>query len=372
MIVMVVCSTFSVFAKDYKVNTLISIHEKATVETEKFIYRDFSYAEEKITFTSIENQTLSKTAVSANILLFDSNQKNIGFMTYCSDKDLDSDYYGFKLSSKGSHEFEMKVLKKYFVEGKTAKNIAYIAIMDENKYCHIGGYDKYKGLTIKEITEGETADIQNSSNTFDTVFGFIFKFFTGIGFPILIGIVLYFLYGAFLNLLHKRMYARKSIFCYIPILNFYISAKLTFGRIISKIYIVILISLFVLGYVFDIHVLYIIAIVLFLLIFLMNMMKLITRNYSFLVLEPAMKNDSFNHAFTASSSSSEDSTSFEKEFTHTSVSSEKEELEEDPPISIGTGGHREKDEFEDVFQAEDNSNGIFDDEEESDLTKLFK
>ena len=143
-------------AKDYKLNELISVDTKATVKTEKFNYNDFMYNSNSniISFDSIKNNTISKTPISINILLFGDNQKNIGFLTYCTDKDLSSNYSGFKLSGNEEAPFSIKVVSKYFIEGKTSSDIKYIAVMDENKYCHIGGYDKYKNLTIDEIVNG--------------------------------------------------------------------------------------------------------------------------------------------------------------------------------------------------------------------------
>ena len=35
--------------------------------------------------------------------------------------------------------------------------MCFIAVMNENKYCQIGGYTKYKGLTMEEITKGDVS-----------------------------------------------------------------------------------------------------------------------------------------------------------------------------------------------------------------------
>ena len=46
------------------------------------------------------------------------NKKNIGFVTYCSDKDYSSNYSGFKLGSgKSNAPFSISVVSKYFVDG---------------------------------------------------------------------------------------------------------------------------------------------------------------------------------------------------------------------------------------------------------------
>lgn len=150
-----------VYAEDYDVKTLIPVDTKASVKTEKFDYNGFVYNSKVdskgnglISFDSIKNNTVTKQPVSINILLFDEDQKNIGYLTYCTDKDLDSNYSAYKLNGNTSAPFSIKVISKYFVEGKSATDVKYISVLDENKYCQIGGYDKYKGLTLDEIVNG--------------------------------------------------------------------------------------------------------------------------------------------------------------------------------------------------------------------------
>jgi len=150
-----------VYAEDYNVKTLIPVDTKASVKTEKFNYNNFEFSSKVdnkgnsvISFGSINNNTVTKQAVSINILLFDGNKKNIGFLTYCSDKDLDSEYSGYKINGNTSAPFSINVVSKYFVTGRSSSDVKYIAILDENKYCQIGGYDKYNGLTLKQIVNG--------------------------------------------------------------------------------------------------------------------------------------------------------------------------------------------------------------------------
>lgn len=150
-----------VYAEEVSVKTLIPIDTKVSVKTEKFDYNNFIYnsgidskGNSLITFESIKNNTVSKLPISINILLFDSNQKNIGFVTYCTDRDLSSNYSGYKLSGNSSAPFSINVVSKYFVNGKSTSDVKYISVLDENKYCHVGGYDKYKDLTLDEIVNG--------------------------------------------------------------------------------------------------------------------------------------------------------------------------------------------------------------------------
>lgn len=148
-----------VYAEDVK--TLIPVDTKVSVKTEKFEYNNFVYnssidenGNSLISFESIKNNTVSKVPISIDILLFDNNQKNIGLVAYCTDRDLDSNYSGYKLSGNSSSPFSINVVSKYFVDGRSTRDVKYIAVLDENKYCQIGGYDKYKGLTIDEIVNG--------------------------------------------------------------------------------------------------------------------------------------------------------------------------------------------------------------------------
>lgn len=157
----VVASVNVVNAEDYKVNTLIPVNTPASVETDKFDYKNLVYdtnvdakGNATIKFEGIQNNTLSKTAISINVLLFDEQQKNIGFLTYCTDKDIESENAGFKIRANQIVPFSINVTSRYFVEGKAPKDVRYIAVRDENKYCQIGGYDNYNGLTIDEIVNG--------------------------------------------------------------------------------------------------------------------------------------------------------------------------------------------------------------------------
>lgn len=150
-----------VYAEEYSVKTMLPIDTKVSVKTEKFDYNNFVYntavdidGNSLITFESIKNNTISKIPISINVLLFGEDSRNIGYVTYCTDKDLDSNYSGYKIKGYDSVPFSIKVVSKYFAKGKSAKDVRFVSIYDENKYCQIGGYDKYAGLTLDEIVNG--------------------------------------------------------------------------------------------------------------------------------------------------------------------------------------------------------------------------
>lgn len=298
---------FFVYAEDYEIQTLIPINTHATVKTDKFLYGDFYYTYVDgskaglISFSSITNNTVSKTAVSINVLLFNEEQKNIGFVTYCSDKDYSSNYSGFKLSGNQSAPFSISVVSKYLVDGYYPSDVRYISVYDENKYCHIGGYDNYKNLTIDQIVNGAISkkDIFHFS---------LFEFFSGLGdfglFPVIVKIigVLFFLYiiGISLNMLHERMHGKRTILAFIPLIDFFISMKMAFGKIVSTTYLILSVIACVLYY-FGIPILLYVIVVLFIISVFINLFKFFSKKYDLFIIEPSIKTVGLesNNAFTA-------------------------------------------------------------------------
>ena len=310
--IILIIGVFSIYigvnAQDYELNTMIPVDTTATVKTEKFDYNDFVFkagVDAKgngiITFGSIKNNTNSKNPVSINILLFDEFGKNIGFLTYCSDKDVSSDYVGFKLKGGESAPFAISVTSRYFAEiSKDSKYTSHavksIAVMDDNKYCHIGGYDKYAGLTLAQITKGEVAekptkggiDLTNLNLDLDSMLLIVIV----IGFLVVIG--LFILYGKILNALHKKMYAKTTILAYLPITNNYITVKLAFGNIVALVYVVLLLigsGLAAVQINFLAYIMSFITIIAFILVII----KLITKNYDLLYFEPSIKNPAIDN-----------------------------------------------------------------------------
>ncbi|MBQ6135384.1 MAG: hypothetical protein IJI60_03600 [Bacilli bacterium] len=300
-------------AQEYNVNELIAVDEVATVKTEKFDYIDFTFSsqlDEKgngvITFQSITNNTLSKNPVSINILLFDGKKENIGFLTYCSNKDYDSSYSGLQLGGKESTPFAITAYSKYFGESKkTSKDVRYIAVMDENKLCRIGGYSNYLGKTMEQILNPEEpkdpmnfdfklpdlpelpAFMKNQKVWLYSLIGFsIFLIFVGT--------------GAFFNVLYKKMYGKKTFFAYLPVTNIYVSVKSVFGRIVAIIFFLCVIASGVLYY-FNIKIALYIMAVLWLISIILIIVKLITKNYDLFYFEPSMdtsmekKKEDFKH-----------------------------------------------------------------------------
>ena len=288
-------SPIFVYAEDYQVKQLIPVDTVATVNTEKFNYRDFKYSSQldgkgnaKINFGAIQNNTISKTFVSINILLFDENQKNIGIVTYCSDKDVSSDYAGFKLNGNEARGFSINVVSsKYFVKDKYPRDVKYIAVLDDNKYCKVGGYSNYEGLTIDEIVNGGEKKEDNIKLSEYTSF---FQDATLVRLILIIGfaLIVYIIYGAILNSLHKKIYAKPTILAYVPVANFYIALKLSFGKSVALIGMIIYLIASILISV-GISFLSIIVSGISLITFIVVIIKLVTKKYDLFVLEPAIK-----------------------------------------------------------------------------------
>ena len=282
------------FAEEYQKNVLIPIDTVATVSTDKFLYRDFVYnsnvnssGNAVISFGEIHNNTISKTPVSINILLFDVEKKNIGFLTYCTSKDIVSSYSGFKIEGNKSEPFSIEVTSRYFISGRSSKDVGYIAVMDENKYCQIGGYKKYEGLTIEEIING-TSRI-NDRNIFQRIIYFLSSNVITSNMIIVIScFIVFFALGILLNELHMKMYGYKNVLSYLPVTNSYIAAKLVFGNVVALVYFVLYVLSLLLLLMKITFLLYITNVILLLLVCIV-IVKLVTRNYSLFYLESSMK-----------------------------------------------------------------------------------
>ena len=303
-VVLLICLyALPVKASEYDLNKLIPIDTKATVHTDRFDYIDFSFSSEinekgngVIHFTTIQNNMVTKTPVSINILLFDQDKINIGFLTYCSDRDFDSKYSAFKLKGNESTAFAIDVFSKYFVSEKSAKDVSYIAAMDENAYCQVGGYTKYAGLKIEQIVGGEGTETKEQTNYFKIVMDAITSFLQSSLFKIIligIGIIcLLIVFGSFLNTLYQRMYTHKTILVFVPIANIYITVKLVFGNIVAVIYAILLVTAVVL-YFFGVHLFLYIMGALWALCLLLVVVKILTKKYDLFYFEPAMDSSQY-------------------------------------------------------------------------------
>lgn len=288
LLILLLSININVFAEEYQ-PVLLSVNTPELVSTDKFNYA-FVYdtnpdlnGNTYINFSSIHNNKLSKTAVSIDLLLFDEQKKNIGMVTYCSDKDISSDYAGFKLEGDQESSFVIKVVKKYLVAGHNPVDVKYVAVLDENKYCQIGGYDKYYGLTLDQIVQGGYNGKEGNGifKNKELVMLIIFA---------IIGLTVYISYGNILNYLYKRMYGKSTFLVYVPLANIFISVKMAFGGIVSKIFIALYIVSALLAFL-NIKFLFGVFNFIAVLAFIVVIIKIATKKYDLLYFEPSMQHN---------------------------------------------------------------------------------
>lgn len=299
----VIVSFFTINVNAEELNTLYPIDSVISIQTKNFSYSGMKFNSgvkdrngyPVISFGSITNNSKSTKPIpiSIDILMFDSSQKNIGFITYCSEKDLDTDYSGAVIRQKESLPFNLSIVKKYFVKEKSYSDVAYFSVLDDNEYCKVGAYDKYEGLTYEEIKNGIT---KTEKSPADKINDLIFSLGAGVGFIgvfIFILLFVYIIYGVILNALYKRMYAEKTVLAYLPFTNVYITIKLAFGSMIAKIYMILYFLSF--GLVF-LHLEILTAILSLVsgVAFILVIIKLITGKYDLLYFEPSVNNTNNN------------------------------------------------------------------------------
>ena len=299
----VIVSFFTINVNAEELNTLYPIDSVISIQTKNFSYSGMKFNSgvkdrngyPVISFGSITNNSKSTKPIpiSIDILMFDSSQKNIGFITYCSEKDLDTDYSGAVIRQKESLPFNLSIVNKYFVKEKSYSDVAYFSVLDDNEYCKVGAYDKYEGLTYEEIKNGIT---KNEKSPADKINDLIFSLGAGVGFIgvfIFILLFVYIIYGVILNALYKRMYAEKTVLAYLPFTNVYITIKLAFGSMIAKIYMILYFLSF--GLVF-LHLEILTAILSLVsgVAFILVIIKLITGKYDLLYFEPSVNNTNNN------------------------------------------------------------------------------
>ena len=298
LLILVLGFCIPVFAAPRSTMELINKDEVATVETEMFTYTDISYSATvpnrsfgRINFKSVTNKTAKTVPISIDLLLFDAEGKNIGYVTYCTDSDVGGDFSDAKLAAGQSKPFYINVGDKYFGEEKLPTDVAYYAVQDDNSYCHVGGYDKYLGLTIDDIKQGRIMMDDGTGNKFmydQQLMELLSSISLKLVMVVLIaGLVICIVKGLFLNALYKRMFDITSPFSYLPICSEYIAIKLAFGSMIAKIYIIASILMGPLSLVLP--AIGLLSIVLGLVngfAWILDLVKLITKKYELCYLEP--------------------------------------------------------------------------------------
>lgn len=266
---------------------LISKDSPSSLDTETFSYKNISFSNSRFNFESITNNTGKKLPVSINVLLFDKDKENIGFVTYCSEKDLDSEYAQYNLKPKQSTSFYINISKKYFVEGKSISDISYYSILDDNKYCHIGGYDKYKGKSYDQISKdlGSSTSVDDSNTQTNKIIEYFQNSdIKGKITPIIIIVLILIFRGVITNILYKIMYADAPMLSYLPVGTDYVSIKLAFGDLVAKYFVISNIIVLALSFMEFFRAFAYIYAFIGIVGFIMIIVKLITKKYDMLML----------------------------------------------------------------------------------------
>lgn len=375
IIIMIFLST-SVYAKEKDDLRLFKTDELGSAKMENFSYDNIKYTPVLdnnvnygvINIGSVTNISKKKLPISIDVLLFDKDKKNIGFVTYCTEQDYSSSYAQLKLASKESAMIDINVTKKYFVDDAKAQDVSYYAVLDDNIYCHVGGYSKYMGLTPEQIQSGDIFVDKTDKKT-ELIEWFKSIDLTHIIIIVVSVIVSFVICGIVIDSLNKRINAESSMLSFLPITNCYMAFKLSFGDLIAKIFIV--------GYVLSI-ILYFINISFFMylfsiaggLAFIIVIIKLITKKYDLFVFNPAVSNSVVNSS--EDSVINDDSNFLEKiEDKEEKVDNQTDifkKEEETVDLNYSTPSQ------DDIFSAESDvnkTNGSKNDDGESDLSKFF-
>ncbi len=289
---------------NYKEMELIPIDEVASVDTKAYEYIKFHYEKNVsrqtyalLRFELVRNKSVDEKPLAVDVLLFDQNKKNIGFVAYCTTKDLVGDQAQLTFSSGAASVLDIIIDEEYFIENYTKNDVYYIAILDGNDNCYVGNSNKYGGLTIEEISQGMVSPDWHENEILN-----IFSFILNVGIYtflaiVFVVIVLFVLYSALLNSLNKSMFGKKSSICYFPILNFAQSVNLSFGRILAFFYFNFLLYSVYSVY-FNSEWLFLnITIVFTIVSFLINVFKFFTGKYDFMHFDPFIKNDGTNPVY---------------------------------------------------------------------------
>lgn len=155
--ILIVClSIKTVYAENYKIKELIPYNTDITLSTNNFTYKGIYFDLESVHFNGIVNLTDKKIPVSISIGLFDKSGINIGTINYCD----------LFLDAKQEMSFRIDFSKEYFGNGKTNKDVKYIAVLGDNIKCKTGGSHKYLGKHVDRMGISHRNKFDNSLEIF--------------------------------------------------------------------------------------------------------------------------------------------------------------------------------------------------------------
>ena len=267
------------------------------ISTENFDYRNIKYMQTitdskygGIDIDTIYNKTKSRKPISFNILLFNKSQHCIGYVSYCSIKELDSKFAQSYINPDSRETVTIPVDGKYLWSSYDKEDVKYIAFVNDNVGCKIADKSKYYGLSMYAIETGKISSKYKKDSLENRVNKVI-----NIGLPkfLLIFLVIAAIYTTILmviNNIYNKMYGKGSILAWVPIFNTAASVRASFGSILAVFY---LVFLFVSLYSFIIlnnFVLILICCIITILSFMVNVFKIVSGQYTLLYLDFAPPN----------------------------------------------------------------------------------
>ncbi len=237
---------------EVNIDVLLPVNTSNNAVAETFSYDGVYYntsldgsGRSTISIGTVRNLTDKKMPLSISIGLFDKDKKNIGVVNYCSTHDMGTDYTYKELRKNETSPLSIKVkTDEHIADKKKIEDVAYFAIFDDNKYCKVGGKDNYVGLTIEQITGGEVANKVEKFLDLEFLRELEIPDFikNHRNFWMVVGVILliFLIQADLLNSLHRKMFNKNAGIAYLPIANFYLAVKLTFGPIVAKIYIALM------------------------------------------------------------------------------------------------------------------------------------
>ena len=141
LVLLVSLSIKTVYAENYKIKELIPYEIDTTIHTDNFSYKGIYFDKRGVHFNGIKNLTDEKKPISISIGMFDKNGKNIGTINFCE----------MDLNGKDEMSFIIEFEDKYFGEGKTVKDVKYIAVLGDNITCKKKGSRDFIGQSVDKM-----------------------------------------------------------------------------------------------------------------------------------------------------------------------------------------------------------------------------
>ena len=163
IVLLLLVVTKNTYAANYEIKELIPIDTETTIVTKNFSYRNFSYTNGKIKFSSIKNLTDKGLPITISVGLFNKNKKNIGTINYCD----------YTINSREEIEFEIDVDKTYLGKEYSLNDIKYISVLGDNINCRTDGSEEYIGQTVKEIGIGKNTTLDSKTELLLKIVGII-------------------------------------------------------------------------------------------------------------------------------------------------------------------------------------------------------